>query len=225
MTAVDGIDLGIRQSEVFGLLGPNGAGRSTTVEILQGNRSRDAGEALVLGADPAKGTRAWRSRIGIVRQDESAPAELTVGETVRCFAGYYPALRDPDQVIGPVGLEQKAGSRIKELSGGRRSRLDVALAVIGGPELLLLDEPTTQAFPRPRRPYPSHPRGLPPPNPRYGPERALSSNAGRAGVPEVGIRGQARSAHHFSPPTRPATSAVRAVPLQRRPWHFSPCGA
>ncbi|MFI1765678.1 ABC transporter ATP-binding protein [Streptomyces sp. NPDC020800] len=143
VTAVDGIDLGIRRGEVFGLLGPNGAGKSTTVEILQGNRSRDAGEVSVLGTDPATGTRAWRSRVGIVWQDESAPAELTVRETVRHFARYYPRPRDSEEVIGLVGLGTKANSRVKTLSGGQRRRLDVALGVIGGPELLLLDEPTT----------------------------------------------------------------------------------
>ncbi|MDO0931583.1 ABC transporter ATP-binding protein [Streptomyces sp. DG2A-72] len=153
VTAVDGIDLGIRQGEVFGLLGPNGAGKSTTVEILQGNRTRDAGEVQVLGADPATGTRAWRSRVGIVWQDESAPAELTVRETVRHFARYYPRPRDPEEVIGLVGLEAKAGSRIKALSGGQRRRLDVALGVIGGPELLLLDEPTTGFDPAARRQF------------------------------------------------------------------------
>ncbi|MFJ1529973.1 ABC transporter ATP-binding protein [Streptomyces mirabilis] len=153
VTAVDGIDLGIRRGEVFGLLGPNGAGKSTTVEILQGNRGRDAGEVSVLGADPATGTRAWRSRIGIVWQDESAPAELTVDETVRHFARYYPRPRDPEEVIGLVGLEAKAGSRIKALSGGQRRRLDVALGVIGGPELLLLDEPTTGFDPAARRQF------------------------------------------------------------------------
>lgn len=151
VTAVDGIDLGIRRGEVFGLLGPNGAGKSTTVEILQGNRDRDAGEVSVLGADPAHGTRAWRSRVGIVWQDESAPAELTVGETVRHFARYYPRPRDPEEVIALVGLEARAGSRIKALSGGQRRRLDVALGVIGDPELLLLDEPTTGFDPAARR--------------------------------------------------------------------------
>ncbi|MFF7980480.1 ABC transporter ATP-binding protein [Streptomyces sp. NPDC007901] len=151
VTAVDGIDLGIRRGEVFGLLGPNGAGKSTTVEILQGNRTRDGGEVSVLGADPAAGTRAWRSRVGIVWQDESAPAELTVRETVRHFAHYYPKPRDPEEVIGLVGLEAKADSRIKALSGGQRRRLDVALGVIGGPELLLLDEPTTGFDPAARR--------------------------------------------------------------------------
>ncbi|MFE2299729.1 ATP-binding cassette domain-containing protein [Streptomyces sp. NPDC059445] len=153
VTAVDGIDLGIRRGEVFGLLGPNGAGKSTTVEILQGNRRRDAGEVSVLGSDPETGTRAWRSRVGIVWQDESAPAELTVGETVRHFSRYYPNPRDPEEVIGLVGLEAKAGSRIKSLSGGQRRRLDVALGVIGGPELLLLDEPTTGFDPAARRQF------------------------------------------------------------------------
>ncbi|WP_338776521.1 ABC transporter ATP-binding protein [Streptomyces sp. DG1A-41] len=153
VTAVDGIDLGIRRGEVFGLLGPNGAGKSTTVEILQGNRDRDAGEVSVLGSDPASATRAWRSRVGIVWQDESAPAELTVRETVRHFAGDYPRPRDPEEVIGLVGLEAKADSRIKALSGGQRRRLDVALGVIGGPDLLLLDEPTTGFDPAARRQF------------------------------------------------------------------------
>ncbi|MGW1023524.1 ABC transporter ATP-binding protein [Streptomyces sp. NPDC002577] len=153
VTAVDGIDLTIRHGEVFGILGPNGAGKSTTVEILQGNRTRDAGDVCVLGADPAAATRAWRSRVGIVWQDESAPAELTVRETVRHFARYYPKPRDPDEVIALVGLEAKARSRIKGLSGGQRRRLDVALGVIGGPDLLLLDEPTTGFDPAARRQF------------------------------------------------------------------------
>ncbi|MFF4789753.1 ABC transporter ATP-binding protein [Streptomyces sp. NPDC001276] len=151
VTAVDGMDLAIKKGEVLGLLGPNGAGKSTTVEIIQGHRSRDAGEVTVLGADPASAPRAWRSRVGIVWQDESAPAELTVRETVRHFARYYPRPRDPEEVIALVGLEAKAGSRIKALSGGQRRRLDVALGVIGGPELLLLDEPTTGFDPAARR--------------------------------------------------------------------------
>ncbi|MER6782771.1 MULTISPECIES: ABC transporter ATP-binding protein [unclassified Streptomyces] len=151
VTAVDGLDLTIRQGEVFGLLGPNGAGKSTTVEILQGHRERDGGEVGVLGADPATAGRAWRSRVGIVWQDESAPAELTVRETVEHFARYYPAPRDPAEVIALVGLEQKRDQRVKGLSGGQRRRLDVALGVIGDPELLLLDEPTTGFDPAARR--------------------------------------------------------------------------
>ncbi|MGY0056932.1 ABC transporter ATP-binding protein [Streptomyces sp. LZ34] len=151
MAALDGVDLDIRRGEVFGILGPNGAGKSTAVEILQGDRARDAGEVSVLGQDPASAGRAWRSRIGIVWQDESAPAELTVAETVRHFARYYPRPRDPGEVIGLVGLGEKASSRIKALSGGQRRRLDVALGVIGGPELLLLDEPTTGFDPAARK--------------------------------------------------------------------------
>ncbi|MFJ2772555.1 ABC transporter ATP-binding protein [Streptomyces sp. NPDC087300] len=153
VTALDGVDLRIEPGEVFGLLGPNGAGKSTTVEILQGNRARDGGEVTVLGADPGTAGRSWRSRVGIVWQDESAPAELTVRETVRHFARYYPRPRDPDEVIALVGLEEKATSRIKALSGGQRRRLDVALGVIGGPELLLLDEPTTGFDPAARRQF------------------------------------------------------------------------
>lgn len=153
VTAVDGLDLTIRPGEVFGLLGPNGAGKSTTVEILQGHRERDGGEVSVLGADPAGADRAWRSRVGIVWQDESAPAELTVRETVEHFARYYPAPRDPAEVIALVGLEQKREHRVKGLSGGQRRRLDVALGVIGDPELLLLDEPTTGFDPAARRQF------------------------------------------------------------------------
>ncbi|MFF0215840.1 ABC transporter ATP-binding protein [Streptomyces vinaceus] len=153
VTAVDGLDLTIRQGEVFGLLGPNGAGKSTTVEILQGHRERDGGEVSVLGADPATAGRAWRSRVGIVWQDESAPAELTVRETVEHFARYYPAPRDPAEVIALVGLEPKRDQRVKGLSGGQRRRLDVALGVIGDPELLLLDEPTTGFDPAARRQF------------------------------------------------------------------------
>lgn len=123
------------------------------MEILQGYRSRDGGEVAVLGTDPAAGGRAWRAKVGIVWQDESAPAELTVRETVEHFARYYPAPRDPAEVIALVGLEEKRDHRIKGLSGGQRRRLDVALGVIGGPELLLLDEPTTGFDPAARRQF------------------------------------------------------------------------
>jgi ABC-2 type transport system ATP-binding protein len=153
VTAVDGVDLDIRRGEVFGLLGPNGAGKSTTVEILRGHRARDAGEVTVLGTDPARAGRDWQARIGIVWQDESAAEESTVAETVRHFARYYPRPRDPDEVIALVGLEEKARSRTRTLSGGQRRRLDVALGVIGRPELLLLDEPTTGFDPVARRQF------------------------------------------------------------------------
>ncbi|GDY58076.1 hypothetical protein SVIO_086990 [Streptomyces violaceusniger] len=116
VTALDGVDLGIRQGEVFGVLGPNGAGKSTTVEILQGHRSRDAGEVTVLGRDPASGGREWRSRVGIVWQDESAPAELTVRETVRHFARYYPRPRDPRR------SSAWSVSRTRRAAGSRRCR-------------------------------------------------------------------------------------------------------
>ncbi|MET9769820.1 ABC transporter ATP-binding protein [Streptomyces sp. NPDC006415] len=151
VTALDGLDLGIRRGEVCGLLGPNGAGKSTCAGVLQGQRDRDAGSVEVLGADPATADRRQRSRVGIVWQDESAHAELTVRETVRHFARYYPRPRDPDETIALVGLEAKSGSRTKALSGGQRRRLDVALGVIGSPELLLLDEPTTGFDPAARR--------------------------------------------------------------------------
>ncbi|MFJ9625187.1 ABC transporter ATP-binding protein [Streptomyces sp. NPDC101181] len=153
LVALDGLDLDIRPGEVCGLLGPNGAGKSTCVGVLQGQRRRDGGSVQVLGADPATAGRRWRSQVGIVWQDESAPAELTVRETVRHFARYYPRPRDPDETIALVGLEAKASSRVKALSGGQRRRLDVALGVIGGPRLLLLDEPTTGFDPAARRQF------------------------------------------------------------------------
>ncbi|GGM85538.1 ABC transporter [Thermopolyspora flexuosa] len=151
VTAVDGIDLEIRRGEVFGLLGPNGAGKSTTVEILEGYRRRDAGEVRVLGEDPAHAGRAWRSRIGVVLQSSNDHAELTVRELVRHVAGYYPDPHDPDEVIERVGLAEKAGTRLRRLSGGQRRRVDVALGIVGRPELLFLDEPTTGFDPEVRR--------------------------------------------------------------------------
>ncbi|WP_285626477.1 ABC transporter ATP-binding protein [Actinoallomurus iriomotensis] len=151
--AVDGVDLDIPRGEVFALLGPNGAGKSTTVEILEGHRRRTGGEVAVLGADPGRPTRRWRARIGIVSQTSEERPQLTVRETVRHYAGYYPAPRDPDEVIEAVGLTEKAGARLARLSGGQRRRVDVALGIVGDPELLFLDEPTTGFDPDARRQF------------------------------------------------------------------------
>jgi ABC-2 type transport system ATP-binding protein len=153
VAAVDGIDLDIRHGEVFALLGPNGAGKTTTVEILEGFRHRDRGAVAVLGHDPARASRAWRARIGIVLQLASAGPELTVLEMVRHFATFYPRPRPPEEVIGLVGLTAKAGAQISKLSGGQARRLDVALGIVGRPELLFLDEPTTGFDPEARRQF------------------------------------------------------------------------
>ena len=150
--AVDGLDLDIARGEVFALLGPNGAGKTTTVEILEGFRHRDAGSVAVLGTDPARADRRWRARIGMVLQLTSEP-ELTVAEMVRQFAGYYPRPRDPAEVIDLVGLGRLAGRLAHQLSGGQRRRLDVALGIVGRPELLFLDEPTTGFDPEARRQF------------------------------------------------------------------------
>jgi ABC-2 type transport system ATP-binding protein len=151
--AVDGVDLDIVQGEVFALLGPNGAGKTTTVEILEGYRTRDAGQVAVLGQDPATAGLDWRARIGIVLQGSSENAELTVAELVHHFAKYYPSSRDPDEVIAATGLTEKRDARTRSLSGGQRRRLDVALGIIGRPELLFLDEPTTGFDPQARRSF------------------------------------------------------------------------
>jgi ABC-2 type transport system ATP-binding protein len=148
-----GIDLDVEQGEIFALLGPNGAGKSTTVEILEGHRSRSGGEVEVLGLDPDRADRRWRSRIGIVLQTSNENMDLSVAEMVRYFAAYYPAPRDPDEVIEAVGLTDQAGQLMRTLSGGQRRRLDVALGVIGRPELLFLDEPTTGFDPEARRQF------------------------------------------------------------------------
>jgi ABC-2 type transport system ATP-binding protein len=153
VTAVDGIDLDIARGEVFALLGPNGAGKTTTVEILEGFRQRDRGTVAVLGDDPADGRRAWRARIGIVLQLASTGPELTVMEMVRHFASFYPCPRDPEEAVDLVGLTDKARSRIASLSGGETRRLDVALGIVGRPELLFLDEPTTGFDPEARRQF------------------------------------------------------------------------
>jgi ABC-2 type transport system ATP-binding protein len=153
LTAVDGIDLEIGRGEVFALLGPNGAGKTTTVEILEGFRHRDGGTVAVLGKDPAHGGRAWRARIGIVLQLTGTVAELTVLEVVRHFATFYPRPRRAEEVLELVGLATKAQSRITQLSGGQVRRLDVALGIVGQPELLFLDEPTTGFDPEARRQF------------------------------------------------------------------------
>ena len=151
--AVAGLDLSVRRGEVFALLGPNGAGKTTTVEILEGFRKRDAGGVEVLGIDPAHGGRDWRQRIGIVLQGTGEFDELTVGEVVRHFARFYAKAADPTEVIGRVGLTEKANARTHTLSGGQKRRLDVALGIVNQPELLFLDEPTTGFDPAARREF------------------------------------------------------------------------
>jgi ABC-2 type transport system ATP-binding protein len=151
--AVAGVDLDVARGEVFAVLGPNGAGKTTSVEILEGHRDRDGGEVSVLGVDPAKADRMWRSRLGIVLQSASDAANLTVSESVRHYAKYYADPRDPDEVIELVGLSEKAKARAGTLSGGQRRRLDVALGIIGRPELVFLDEPTTGFDPEARRQF------------------------------------------------------------------------
>ena len=151
LEAVRGIDLAVHAGEVFAFLGPNGAGKTTTVEILEGYRRRDAGEVRVLGADPAHPTLAWRARIGLVLQASHMPPELTVRELVERYAGYYPRPRDVGETIALVGLGDKRKSRAGRLSGGQVRRLDVALALVGDPDLLFLDEPTTGFDPAARR--------------------------------------------------------------------------
>ncbi len=149
--AVRGIDLAIERGEIFALLGPNGAGKTTTLEILEGFGKRSGGEAEVLGVDPEQGNRAWRERIGIVLQDSFPEPELTVRECVSLYAGYYSAPRDLNDTLAQVGLLDLGARRCQRLSGGQRRRLDVALALIGDPELLFLDEPTTGFDPAARR--------------------------------------------------------------------------
>jgi ABC-2 type transport system ATP-binding protein len=151
--AVEALDLDVARGECFALLGPNGAGKTTTVEILEGYRPRSGGEVTVLGIDPAKPNRDWRARVGIVLQGTGEFETVSVREVVRHFATFYPAPRDPDEVIAAVGLTGKATSRAGKLSGGQRRRLDVALGVIGRPELLFLDEPTTGFDPEARQEF------------------------------------------------------------------------
>jgi len=152
-TALAGVSLQVATGECLALLGPNGAGKTTLTEILEGYRQRDGGEAEVLGVDPGKPTGAWRAKLGIVLQNASDMADLTVEETITQFARYYPNPADPELVIAAVGLTEKSRSRNGKLSGGQRRRLDVALGIIGNPDVLFLDEPTTGFDPEARREF------------------------------------------------------------------------
>ncbi|WP_156250256.1 ABC transporter ATP-binding protein [Pseudactinotalea terrae] len=151
VVAVDDLSFTIGAGEIFALLGPNGAGKTTTVEILEGHRRRSSGSVDVLGFDPQTGGRAFRERIGIVLQEAGFDDTFTVAELVRLYGGLYPRRLDPDVAIDRVGLTDKARARVKTLSGGQRRRLDLALGLVGDPELLFLDEPTTGFDPSARR--------------------------------------------------------------------------
>ncbi|CAN5296148.1 ABC transporter ATP-binding protein [soil metagenome] len=152
-TALDGVSFDIARGETFALLGPNGAGKSTTIEILEGYRDRSGGDATVLGVDPGKGGLDWKAKLGIVLQSTGESGNVTVREQLTHFAGFYPNPRSVDEVIAAVGLEDKQKTLIRKLSGGQRRRVDVALGIIGRPELLFLDEPTTGFDPAARRQF------------------------------------------------------------------------
>jgi ABC-2 type transport system ATP-binding protein len=153
LTALDGVSFDIERGETFALLGPNGAGKSTAIEILEGYRDRTSGEVSVLGVDPGTGGLDWKAQLGIVLQSTGESGAVTVREQLSHFAGFYPHPRDVDEVIAAVGLEQKARTLIRKLSGGQRRRVDVALGIIGNPALLFLDEPTTGFDPESRRQF------------------------------------------------------------------------
>jgi ABC-2 type transport system ATP-binding protein len=151
LEAARGIGFDVERGEVFGLLGPNGAGKTTTVEILEGYRDRDGGTVEVLGVDPAEASGDWRERIGVVLQSSAMYETLTVAEMLDLFAGYYSSPRSVDEVVELVGLSEKGDDRVRRLSGGQRRRLDLGLALVGDPELIFLDEPTTGFDPHARR--------------------------------------------------------------------------
>jgi ABC-2 type transport system ATP-binding protein len=149
--ALGGISFEVERGELFGLLGPNGAGKTTTIEILEGYRGRDGGSVEVLGEDPWRSGTPWRERVGVMLQSSSLYPNLTVRESLATFAGYYARPRDPNDVIEIVELTEKANARVRTLSGGQQRRLDLGLALIGDPELIFLDEPTTGFDPGARR--------------------------------------------------------------------------
>jgi len=149
--AVRGVSFTVEAGEVFGLLGPNGAGKTTIVEILEGYRNRDGGDVSVLGVDPRRGGRRLRERVGLVLQEAEVPPLLSVTELIDLYRGFYPAPRPTDEILDLVGLTEKAHARVKTLSGGQQRRLDVALGLVGDPELIFLDEPTTGFDPSARR--------------------------------------------------------------------------
>ncbi|HEY8673579.1 MAG TPA: ABC transporter ATP-binding protein [Candidatus Dormibacteraeota bacterium] len=149
--AVRGVSFSVEEGEVFGLLGPNGAGKTTTIEILEGYRHRDAGAVTVLGVDPEVGGRKLRERVGLVLQEAALPAMLSVRELVELYRGYYPSPRPAAEIIELVGLTEKTNERVRKLSGGQQRRLDVALGLVGNPDLVFLDEPTTGFDPSARR--------------------------------------------------------------------------
>jgi ABC-2 type transport system ATP-binding protein len=151
LEAVRGVSFHVEEGEVFGLLGPNGAGKTTTIEILEGYRHRSSGNVTVLGVDPQVGGRKLRERVGLVLQEAAVPPMLSVRELVELYRGYYPSPRPADEIIDLVGLTEKAGERVRKLSGGQQRRLDVALGLVGDPELIFLDEPTTGFDPSARR--------------------------------------------------------------------------
>ena len=151
VVAVRGVSFEIAAGEIFGLLGPNGAGKTTTVEILEGYRNRDAGSVSVLGQDPARAGLDWRQEIGVVLQSSAMYKSLSVAESLALFAGYFEQSREVDEVVQLIGLDQKRDAHVSTLSGGQRRRLDLGLALVGDPDLLFLDEPTTGFDPQARR--------------------------------------------------------------------------